>query len=106
MTPTNTKITENSPPERKTVFYSDFGGFQSTNENDEPLMTVYFIGVIDIFTEYGLKKRTETFFKKILQGGMISAVKPKTYAKRFMDFVYSSFSGGGEEDEEEKLEKE
>ncbi|WFD23101.1 1-phosphatidylinositol-4-phosphate 5-kinase [Malassezia equina] len=38
------------PSEAPNVFYRDEGGFQATDENDRPLSTLYYMGIIDIFT--------------------------------------------------------
>jgi len=51
---------------------------------------LYFLGVIDIFTRYSNRKRTEHFLKSLIADGAgISAVDPKTYALRFVAFISS-----------------
>lgn len=50
---------------------------------------VYFMGMIDILTHYGLKKRSANVAKTVKYGAdqEISTVKPEQYSKRFLDFV-------------------
>jgi len=52
---------------------------------------VYFLGVIDILTEYNTFKRFEHFIKKIRYGDKISCIPPEKYAARFNDFVGALF---------------
>ena len=50
----------------------------------------YRVGIIDYLTEYGIKKKLEVFFKKLLAlnpNRNISAQQPKFYAERFVDYV-------------------
>lgn len=70
------------------MFYSDEGGFQSTDEQDRPTTTLYYMGIIDILTPYDAKKKSEHFFKSMTQDKhAISAVKPLEYGNRFMAFM-------------------
>ncbi|KAI8339223.1 hypothetical protein BC941DRAFT_460672 [Chlamydoabsidia padenii] len=77
------------PEERRNcVFYSDEGGFQATDEMDQPTGILYFMGVIDILTPYDTKKKTEHLFKSLTQDKTaISSVKPSFYGDRFMGFM-------------------
>ena len=52
---------------RYCVFYSEDGGFQSTDENNNLTQQLYFMGVIDILTPYNIVKKTEHFWKSITQ---------------------------------------
>ncbi|KAI9267891.1 hypothetical protein BDA99DRAFT_435960 [Phascolomyces articulosus] len=73
---------------RNCAFYSDEGGFQSTNEEDRPTSALYYMGIIDILTPYDSKKKSEHFFKSMTQDKhQISAVKPLEYGERFMGFM-------------------
>ena len=73
---------------RNCAFYSDDGGFRSTNENDRPTSALYYMGIIDILTPYDSKKKSEHFFKSMTQDKhQISAVKPLEYGERFMGFM-------------------
>ena len=50
---------------------------------------IYFMGIIDCFTTYGMRKRAETFIKDILYWRNrkgISCVNPTFYAERFTQF--------------------
>jgi len=50
---------------------------------------IYFMGLIDILTHYGVKKRTAQAAKTVKHGtgAEISTVQPKQYASRFADFI-------------------
>ena len=66
----------------------DDGGFNSSNEQDGETQELYFIGIIDILTPFNTKKRTESFFKRIVQDKYgVSAVKPSFYGQRFFNFM-------------------
>ena len=57
-------------------------------ENSE----LYYIGIIDILTEYNRKKETEHHLKSITsKSDTISAIPPKPYSERFFKFMYQSF---------------
>ncbi|XP_048100422.1 phosphatidylinositol 4-phosphate 5-kinase-like protein 1 isoform X2 [Alosa alosa] len=48
----------------------------------------YFVGVVDIFTVYGLKKRLENLWKRIrFPGRAFSTVSPTAYAQRFSQWA-------------------
>lgn len=73
------------------IFYSEDGGFMSTNEYNQSTDKVYYFGVIDILTRYGLVKKVEHFFKSFTQDkNTVSAIKPKLYGKRFIKFIRSN----------------
>ncbi|KAL9657988.1 hypothetical protein ABK040_016638 [Willaertia magna] len=67
-------------------FREYFGGMRSKNGDE-----IYFIGVIDILIEYGLRKRGENLIKTIYFGDEngISVVEPTQYARRFLNFINS-----------------
>lgn len=54
-----------------------------------PRREIYFLGLIDVLTNYGIKKRTAQAAKTVKHGAgaEISTVHPEQYAKRFLDFV-------------------
>ncbi|VBB28370.1 unnamed protein product [Acanthocheilonema viteae] len=57
-------------------------------ESDKRL--IYFIGLVDILTYYGVKKKTASAAKAVkygLDADNISTVKPDQYARRLLDFV-------------------
>lgn len=45
------------------IFYQDEGGLRATDENNEELNTIYYLGVIDILTPYNSKKKLEHLWK-------------------------------------------
>jgi 1-phosphatidylinositol-4-phosphate 5-kinase len=45
------------------LFCQDEGGLRATDEQNKPLDTVYYLGVIDILTPYGVVKRFEHLWK-------------------------------------------
>lgn len=53
---------------------------------------VLYMGIIDIFQEYNLKKKMEHAYKSLrFNPRSISCVEPKLYAKRFVDFLEKVF---------------
>jgi 1-phosphatidylinositol-5-phosphate 4-kinase len=66
----------------------EFFGIPSSEES--PRKLIYFIGLVDILTYYGVKKRTESAAKTVKYGSGVentSTVKPEQYAKRLLEFV-------------------
>lgn len=52
--------------------------------------TIYYIGLIDMLIQYGMKKQLEHTYKRTILGGSdndISVIPPEKYAKRFLDFI-------------------
>ena len=55
---------------------------------------LYHIGIIDILTNYGMKKKSAHVAKTKLSGSDadgISTVRPEIYARRFLDFIDRNF---------------
>ena len=52
---------------------------------------IYFIGIIDVLTQYNGKKKLENAFKLPIYGGDISCIPPKPYAERFWNYMQSIF---------------
>ena len=55
---------------------------------------LYNIGIIDILTTYGMKKKSAHVAKTKLSGSDadgISTVRPEIYAKRFLEFIDKHF---------------
>lgn len=75
--------------ERKNFyFYGDEGGFRASHDDDCPGEEVYYLGIIDCLTRYGMKKRGEHFFKALVQPEKeISAIPPVRYGNRFVSFI-------------------
>ena len=50
----------------------------------------YFVGIIDVFTEYGWRKRLEHWYKTVrFPGRTFSTVSPAAYSLRFCQWVRS-----------------
>lgn len=68
----------------------DNGGITSSDGN-----SIYFIGIIDILTTYGVKKHLETSFKSFFaEEETLSAVNPNLYSARFQHFLISQCTEG------------
>ncbi|ODH50068.1 hypothetical protein GX48_03747 [Paracoccidioides brasiliensis] len=93
--------------ERKNlVFYSDDGGFRATHENGEPGDEIYYLGVIDCLTHYGMIKKAEHFWKGLSHNrNQISPIPPVAYGERFLNFV-TGIAMSKEEAERERHSKE
>lgn len=60
--------------------------------------TVLYFGIIDFLQKYNLRKKVEHGVKSVVQdGGAISVVEPKAYAKRFLLFLNTIFLKKGNE---------
>ena len=63
------------------------GGIKSENEDE-----IYYIGIIDILTNYNCKKTLEYLFKKIRYcSNTMSCVPPSDYQERFIQYMRSKF---------------
>ncbi|KID91784.1 phosphatidylinositol-4-phosphate 5-kinase its3 [Metarhizium guizhouense ARSEF 977] len=70
------------------VFNQDDGGFRATHENNQPADEIYYLGVIDCLTHYGMIKKIEHFWKGLSHDrSQISALPPEQYGDRFYNFV-------------------
>ncbi|KAM0750586.1 SAICAR synthase-like protein [Meredithblackwellia eburnea MCA 4105] len=79
---------------RRFLFYQDEGGIRATGDNNEDLQVIYYLGIIDILTPYGILKKLEHFFRGLKHDKhMISAVPPQEYGDRFMSFIKSVIRG-------------
>jgi len=56
---------------------------------DDERREIYFVGIIDILTWYGIKKRTAQAAKTVKHGyaAEISTVHPDQYARRLVEFI-------------------
>ncbi|KND03212.1 1-phosphatidylinositol-4-phosphate 5-kinase [Spizellomyces punctatus DAOM BR117] len=99
--PSNARLPDLPPSERTNcVFYQDDGGFAASDENNEPMKELYYIGVIDIFTKYDMTKKVEHFWKSFSHDRTaISAVNPVLYGHRFLKFMKAAIRGYTPEDE-------
>ncbi|KAK6461680.1 hypothetical protein DFJ63DRAFT_336459 [Scheffersomyces coipomensis] len=70
------------------VFYGHDGGIRSTNEDNEPMSEIYYLGIIDCLTNYSLKKHLETFWRSLGHSrSTISALPADEYGQRFLKFI-------------------
>ncbi|TCD61048.1 Phosphatidylinositol-4-phosphate 5-kinase [Steccherinum ochraceum] len=77
------------------IFYQDEGGLRATDEANESLDTIYYLGVIDILTPYTTLKKLEHFWKGMqADRHKISPVPPTEYADRFFAFMRAVIRGG------------
>ncbi|OJI83391.1 hypothetical protein ASPTUDRAFT_718095 [Aspergillus tubingensis CBS 134.48] len=83
------KMPEEILDERKFhVFYADDGGFRATHENGQPGEEIYYLGIIDCLTHYGMVKKIEHFFKGLSHDRtQISPIPPEGYGDRFINFI-------------------
>jgi len=58
----------------RSVFKSFMGGLNSTSSTDRADKSIYFIGLIDILTQYDLNKKGENFFKSIVYNKVRSII--------------------------------
>lgn len=69
-------------------FYHDHCGYQSTDENNQTLDVIYYVGIIDFLTGYTFRKRVETFCKGFVhKRSELSAVPAAEYGERFLKFM-------------------
>ncbi|ODN73915.1 hypothetical protein L202_07422 [Cryptococcus amylolentus CBS 6039] len=86
---------EDAPDHANLIFYQNEGGFQATDERNNPLDTIYYLGVIDICTPYNTAKKVEHCWKSMTEDRhMISCVDPVQYGQRFFDFLRSVMRKG------------
>ncbi|KAJ5624621.1 hypothetical protein N7510_000930 [Penicillium lagena] len=70
------------------VFYADDGGFRATHESGQPGEEIYYLGIIDCLTHYGMFKKIENFFKGLSHDrAQISPIPPESYGDRFIAFI-------------------
>lgn len=59
----NTLQTHLTQDRERVLFYQDEGGLQATDEGNEDMDIIYYLGIIDILTPYGGWKKAEHFWK-------------------------------------------
>ncbi|KAJ0265201.1 putative phosphatidylinositol 4-phosphate 5-kinase 11 [Hirschfeldia incana] len=65
---------------------------RAAGEEEEWYDVVLYLGIVDTFQDYGMKKRIEHCYKTIQHNSnSISTVHPKIYSSRFQEFVSSIF---------------
>lgn len=81
------------PGRSKYIFYGHDGGIRATDENNEPLQEIYYLGVIDCLTNYSLKKKLETVWRSLSHSrSTISAIPANEYGDRFLKFIKDGIS--------------
>ncbi|ROT38370.1 SAICAR synthase-like protein [Sodiomyces alkalinus F11] len=91
---------------RAGVFNQDDGGLRATHEDNSPAEEIYYLGVIDCLTHYGMVKKIEHFLKGLTSDRtQISALPPDEYGDRFYRFV-EGITMSREEAERERQMKE
>jgi 1-phosphatidylinositol-4-phosphate 5-kinase len=75
----------------KSMFQKEFGGMFARDTDDEPLAEIYFLGVIDILQNFGVRKKLENMIRSITEDSNgISALPPDPYSNRFLGFVFKN----------------
>ena len=85
--------TYNTPPDsprgaqyKEVVYEVDIYDIPSIEEKRE----IYFIAIIDVLTQYGVKKQAAKAAKTVKYGSNVDGIStcdPEQYAKRFLDFM-------------------
>ena len=64
----------------------DIYAFPSNNNRE-----IYFLALVDILTQYGVKKQAAKYAKTVKYGASnvenISTIEPEQYAARFLEFI-------------------
>ncbi|KZT66258.1 SAICAR synthase-like protein [Daedalea quercina L-15889] len=77
------------------LFYQNEGGLRATDEQNDNMDLIYYLGVIDILTPYNTKKKVEHFWKGLsADKHKISPVPPREYGDRFFSFMKAIMRGG------------
>ncbi|GAB5369404.1 hypothetical protein AAMO2058_001401500 [Amorphochlora amoebiformis] len=78
------------PGPSKAAVPAHHGGLSSVDSNGRPGNMIFYVGIIDILTEYGLQKSFEHTFSSLFKdGNLISCVPAGVYGNRFQDFLVS-----------------
>ncbi len=74
--------------EKVSEFQRYYGGIMSEKLDEQGNREIYFIGIIDLLQQWNNKKQLENIFKGLTNDKKkISAVSPKLYAHRFIQFL-------------------
>jgi len=77
------------------LFYQDDGGLRATDEGNDTMDTIYYLGIIDICTPYSTLKRAEHIWKGLhADRHKISPVEPGEYSGRFVSFLMAVMRDG------------
>ncbi|WVW81386.1 hypothetical protein I302_103378 [Kwoniella bestiolae CBS 10118] len=84
-----------SADRRHFLFYQDEGGLRATDEANQNMDVIYYLGIIDICTPYNSLKKIEHFWKSMTEDRhTISCIDPINYGQRFLNFLSSVMRGG------------
>ncbi|WVR03196.1 hypothetical protein IAU60_000187 [Kwoniella sp. DSM 27419] len=84
-----------SADRRHFLFYQDEGGLRATDEANQNMDVIYYLGVIDICTPYNSVKKIEHLWKSMTEDRhQISCIDPTPYGQRFLNFLLSIMRGG------------
>jgi 1-phosphatidylinositol-4-phosphate 5-kinase len=79
------------------VWTQEYGGFRARSKAGAPLGEIYYFGLIDILTQYDLKKKSEHAIKSLLyvsaENSEISVQPPDVYKERFLKYMESIIIG-------------
>ncbi|KKY23227.1 putative phosphatidylinositol-4-phosphate 5-kinase its3 [Phaeomoniella chlamydospora] len=86
---TQARMPEEMLDDRKDkIFYSDDGGFRANHEDGREGEKIYYLGIIDCLTHYGVIKKGEHFWKSLRDNStQISPIPPFPYGQRFINFI-------------------
>ena len=74
------------------IFYQDDGGLRATDEANEPMDTIYYLGIIDICTPYTTIKRAEHIWKGLHADRVRVNIMPSSPISLFSYCPLASFS--------------
>lgn len=76
------------PGRSKYIFYGHDGGIRATDDMNQPLPEIYYLGIIDCLTNYLWKKRLETVWRSLSHPrSTILAIPAGEYGDRFLAFI-------------------
>tara|TARA_B100000795_G_scaffold268679_1_gene256187 strand:- start:4 stop:711 length:708 start_codon:yes stop_codon:yes gene_type:complete len=90
---TDSDEVEQPPQIPLSIFQRDDGGFWGMNADGTPNNEIYYVGIIDILQQYNTIKYGENLYKSWFTSSgssKISALPPKRYAQRFIEFITGS----------------
>ncbi|ORX34962.1 hypothetical protein BD324DRAFT_582830 [Kockovaella imperatae] len=86
---------DGSADRRHFLFYQDEGGLRATDEANQDMDVIYYLGIIDICTPYNSVKKLEHFWKAMTEDrNTISCIDPSAYGRRFLNFLLSVMRNG------------
>ncbi|EJS42364.1 mss4p [Saccharomyces arboricola H-6] len=73
-------------------FFREFeGGIRASDQFNNDVDLIYYVGIIDFLTNYSVLKKLETFWRSLRHDTkLVSAIPPRDYANRFYEFIEGS----------------